>query len=135
LINLLSIVEVGGYPDFSEVYRQNGCHVEQIKSLRKSISYIKSCYKKGQTIDVIVAEYNFQTQFRDRTSSIESLMAVIQPYPEIKVIAFLEDKHQENFKKVSSRFPIYKTLIFPIQESLLIETINQINAEVIKEDT
>ncbi|MBF0266791.1 MAG: hypothetical protein HQL46_16125, partial [Gammaproteobacteria bacterium] len=76
----------------------------------------------------------FQTQFRDRTSSIESLMAVIQPYPDIKVIAFLDDKHQENFKKVSSRFPIYKTLIFPIQEALLVQTIKQIKDQLLKEN-
>lgn len=129
MINLLSIVEAGGYPDFSQLYQKCGCELVQLNSLRKAISHIKSTYKKNKAIDVIVAEYNYQTQFRDRTSSIESLMAVIQPYPDIKIIVFLDENHQEHFKKVSSRFDIYQTLIFPIQEPQLIETIKKIKEE------
>ena len=124
MANLLSIVEVGGYPDFTSLYQSLGCDVKQITSLRKAITYIKSSYKKGQTIDVIIAEYNYQTQFRDRTSSIESLMAVIQPFEKIKVIVFLDENHKEHFAKVSSRFKIFETVIFPIDQDILKQKID-----------
>ncbi len=119
-IKLLSIMEVGGYPDFTKAYQSLECDFVQLKSLRKAISYIKK-----NAIDIIVAEYNYQTQFRDRSSSLESLMAVLQFQPEVKVIVLLEKEHHEHFKKISSRFNIFATVNFPIHEQNLMDTVSK----------
>lgn len=125
MVNLLSIVEVGGYPDFSHLYQQSGCDVKQITSLRKAITHIKSSFKNNKPIDIIIAEYNYQTQFRDRTSSIESLMAILQPFTDVKVIVFLDENNQQHFSKVSSRFKIFSTLLFPIDQEKLLDTVEK----------
>jgi len=106
---LLSIVEAGGYPDMCSEYEKLGCQVTQLGSLRKAISFLKK-----NSPDIVVAEYNHQTMFRDRTSSLESLMAVLQTHPEINIIVLLEKKDIKYFSNVQSRFNIFDTVFFPI---------------------
>jgi DNA-binding NtrC family response regulator len=106
---LLSIVEAGGYPDMSSEYKQLGCQVTQLGSLRKAIRFLKK-----NTPNIVIAEYNHQTMFRDRTSSLESLMAVLQTHPEIKIIVLLEKKDSDYFSNVQSRFNIFASVYFPI---------------------
>jgi len=74
---------------------------------------------KKTTPDVIVAEFNFQSDFRDRTSSLETLMAVVQRLPKTKVIVFYENEYAHQFEKLSSRFPLHAALPFPIDEAEL----------------
>jgi DNA-binding NtrC family response regulator len=80
---LLSILELGGYPDFSRLYQSQGYQVVTMPSMRKALKFIKN-----NRIDVIVAEFNFQSDFRDRTSQLESLLASIAQTPEVKVVVF-----------------------------------------------
>jgi len=114
MTTLLSIIELGGYPDFTALYEKTGCEVKVVNSVRKAISFLKK-----NPVDIIVAEFNYQTDFRDRTSSLESLMAVLQAYPESKVIIFLDGIHQEKLAKVTSRFNIFASQTFPIDEEQL----------------
>jgi hypothetical protein len=51
--------------------------------MRKAMSTIKKAKPR-----VIVAEFNFQSDFRDRTSSLESMMSVVERLPETRVIVF-----------------------------------------------
>jgi hypothetical protein len=82
--------------------------------MRKAIVYLKR-----ERPDVIVAEFNFQSDFRDRTSSLESLMAVAQRMQEIRVFVFYEREYAAQFERLRARFPIYEALTFPIQEDRL----------------
>lgn len=112
---LLSIIEHGGYPDFSEVYRQAGYQVEKVVSIRKALSALKKC-----TPDVVVAEFNFQSDFRDRTSSLESLLAKLQgKHPDARVIIFYEKEYAHKFKLLQDRFTIFESIAFPIEEKHL----------------
>jgi hypothetical protein len=115
---LLAVVEQGGYPDFTRVYEQAGYQVETVKTPRKAISYIKK-----HPVNVLVAEFNFQTDFRDRTSSLESILASVQHQQNIKVIIFLDKENEARFERVSCRFPIYKTLTFPFGEGELSQAV------------
>lgn len=106
---LLAIVEYGGYPDFSSLYEQLGYQVTQLNSMRKVIQYLKK-----QQPDVIVAEFNFQSDFRDRTSSLESLLAVTQRRPEIRVVILYDAEFRPQYEKLAARFAIHKALAFPV---------------------
>ena len=68
---------------------------------------------------MLVCEFNFQTDFRDRASSLESILASVQHQNDIKVVVFLDAGNTERFQRVSSRFPIHKTLVFPFDEEQL----------------
>jgi DNA-binding NtrC family response regulator len=112
--NLVSIVEMGGYPDFSPLYRQAGFEPLTERNMRKALGLIKK--KKPR---VVVAEFNYQSDFRDRTSSLETLMAVIQRMPDTRVIVFYEREQALPYERVTSRFPIHASLTFPVDEQAL----------------
>jgi len=109
---LLSITELGGYPDFSKIYSQHGLEVEQTDSMRKAVKILKK-----SSPNIIVAEFNYQSDFRDRTSNLETLLAVLQKKPEIKLIVFYEKEFAHQFKRVTDRFDLPYTLAFPIDEA------------------
>jgi hypothetical protein len=50
--------------------------VTKAVTVRKAIAALKNMQP-----DVVVAEFNFQSDFRDRTSSLESLRAVLPRHP------------------------------------------------------
>ena len=111
---LLSIIELGGYPNFTPLYESLGYAVVVETRMRKALGFLK----KRQP-DVIVAEFNFQSDFRDRTSSLESLLAVVQRLPDTRVIVFYEQEFTAQFDKLRARMPVYKALTFPVEESVL----------------
>lgn len=118
---LLSIIELGGYPNFRPLYESLGYRVVTVTRMRKAIGFLKS-----ETPDVIVAEYNFQSDFRDRTSSLESLLAVVQRLPETRVIVFYEEVFAAQFAELRTRLPVHRALAFPVDESRLQSVMGEI---------
>ena len=113
--HLLSIVEMGGYPDFAELYQAHGYQVSVASSMRKAMQQIK----KRQP-DVIVAEFNFQSDFRDRTSSLESLMARVQQLDKpSRVIVFYEAQQRPQLERLLAVFSVFKVMPFPVNEKEL----------------
>jgi hypothetical protein len=115
---LLSIIELGGYPNFTPLYKSLGYEVAVETRMRKALGFLKQ-----HQPDVIVAEFNFQSDFRDRTSSLESLLAVVQRMPATRVIVFYEKEFTSQFEKLRSRLPVCDALTFPIEESALRTTL------------
>ncbi len=120
---LLSIIELGGYPNFTPLYKSLGYEVAVETRMRKALGFLKQ-----HQPDVIVAEFNFQSDFRDRTSSLESLLAVVQRMPATRVIVFYEKEFTSQFEKLRSRLPVCDALTFPIGESALLATLQQSTA-------
>ncbi len=110
---LLSIVELGGYPDFKPLYESLGYQVLQVTTVRKALALLKT-----NQPDVIVAEFNFQSDFRDRTSSLESLLAVIQRTGHGCVIVFYDKEQAHQLVRLTDAYPlIAATLPFPVASS------------------
>jgi hypothetical protein len=110
---LLSVVERGGYPDFTPLYQRLGYNVVRETSMRKVLQFLKK-----NTPVVIVAEFNFQSDFRDRTSSLESMMAVVQRFADTKVVVFYDREYAHQLARLEERFPLV-TLAFPITDEML----------------
>ncbi len=106
---LLGIVELGGYPNFVPLYRRLGFHAELVSSQRRAQAYLKR-----RTPDVVVAEFNYQSDFRDRTSNLESLMARLQKHPQTRVIVFYQTGYEAKLQRLSSRFPVFEALSLPV---------------------
>lgn len=115
---LLSITEIGGYPDFSALYESLGYHVIKSDSIRKSVKLIRQ-YKPR----VIVAEFNFQSDFRDRTSSLETLMSCTQGAAVTHVIVFYEKEFESQYQRFLNSFSVSASLTFPISEQQLRESL------------
>jgi DNA-binding NtrC family response regulator len=111
---LLGIVELGGYPNFTPLYRRLGFDVELVGSQRKAQAALKR-----RLPHIIVAEYNFQSDFRDRTSNLETLMARLQRHPEVRVIAIYQPDHKHKLDSLLQRFPLFETLPLPVSEAAM----------------
>lgn len=122
---LLSIVELGGYPNFSADYERLGFSVTAVDSMRKAISSIRK-----QAPDVVVAEFNFQSDFRDRTSNLESLLATLQGHcPDARVVVLYDREFAPQYARVTSRFEIFASLTFPVEKERLMESLQPMVCE------
>jgi hypothetical protein len=111
---LLSIIEIGAYPNFTPLYEKIGYSVTIERSMRKALPQVRKLKPA-----VIVAEFNFQSDFRDRTSSLESLLAVVQTLPGTKVIVFYDAEQAHQYERLRSRFPIHAAFTYPIDPARL----------------
>lgn len=106
---LLAIVELGGYPNLTPVYRELGLDFELVSSQRKAQAALKR-----RVPDIVVAEYNFQSDFRDRTSNLETLMAILQRHPGVRVICFYLPEFKAKLDLLMARFPIFESVPYPV---------------------
>ena len=111
---LLSIVELGGYPDFTSLYETAGFQVIKTESVRKAVKLIRQC--KPQ---VMVAEFNFQSDFRDRSSSLETLLSSTQGVTDASMIVFYEKEYEIQYQRFLQSFDVAASLTFPIDEQQL----------------
>ena len=115
---IMSIIELGGYPDFSALYRRLGYEVVVMPSMRKAIRHLKT-----NPVDIIVAEFNYQSDFRDRTSQLESLMASLASSPDVQVVVFYDLEQADKFQRFIYRERIQATLTYPVTETKLEQTL------------
>ena len=111
---LLSIIELGGYPDFSALYRDQGYEVISTDSVRKAVKLIRK-----HRPAVIVAEFNFQSDFRDRTCSLETVFSSLQGVVDARVIVFYEKEYRHQYQKVLDQFSVFDSLEFPVDANKL----------------
>lgn len=112
--SLLAITELGGYPDFTTLYNECGFQVDTVNSMRKALRNLKQ-----NKYAAIVAEFNFQSDFRDRTSSLETLMAAIQQKGDVKLIIFYEKEYEHQFEKLRARFSFHAEFAYPLDSDKL----------------
>ena len=112
---LLAITELGGYPDFRAEYQLAGYQLVAVNSMRKAISVLKK-----QSPELIVAEFNFQSDFRDRSSNLESLLATLQgKHAKTRILVFYEQEYVEAFRRLCERWTIDASIAFPIERKAL----------------
>ncbi len=119
---LLSIVEIGGYPDFSALYQSCGYQVITAGSIRKAVKLIRQ--HKPQ---VMVAEFNFQSDFRDRTSSLETLLSSTQGVTDTRVIVFYEKEFEPQYQRFLQNFEVSASLVFPVMKDELLHALQDIS--------
>lgn len=115
---LLAIIEIGAYPNFAPLYEKAGFHVVIERSVRKALAQLRKLKPA-----VVVAEFNFQSDFRDRTSSLESVFSVVQTLPGTRVIVFYDAEQSHQFERLRTRFPIHAALSYPIRTEKLEEAL------------
>ncbi|HFD80682.1 MAG TPA: hypothetical protein ENK05_09880 [Gammaproteobacteria bacterium] len=118
---LLSVVEMGGYPNFTPLYERAGFRVRVETRMRKAMGVIRS-----EKPALIVAEFNFQSDFRDRTSSLESMMSVAQRLPDTRVIVFYEREYRQQFERLLAVHRFHRSFTFPIPEEALLACVQEL---------
>ncbi len=122
---LLSIVEIGGYPDFTPLYESLGYQVMKTETVRKAVKLIRQ-YKPA----VMVAEFNFQSDFRDRTSSLETLLSSTQGVTDASMIVFYEKEFGPQYQRFLQSFDVAASLTFPVDEAQLRNALQLISQKV-----
>ena len=122
---LLSITELGGYPDFTSLYESLGYQVEKTDSVRKAVKLIR-CKKPS----VMVAEFNFQSDFRDRTSSLETLLSSTQGVTDASMIVFYEKEFEPQYQRFLQTFSVAASLTFPVDEAELRSALLSISTKI-----
>ena len=120
---LLSIVELGGYPEVSSVYQEFSYQVTQEYNARKAISFLKK-----NAVDVIIAEFNYQHTFRDRLSNLESIIAAAQKIKDVKFIVLYEKEFECHLAKVRLQYEFSVEIIFPITQEKMRRALSQLDS-------
>lgn len=116
---LLSIIEMGGYPDFSPLYQQVGYEVIKISTMRKALSLLNQT-----SPDIIVAEFIFAPKYGSFISNVDSLFAAIaSKHPTTLLILFVNSSEVHHLEKLQQRYEhLVKVnlLFYPIKPQQLL---------------
>jgi hypothetical protein len=121
--SLLAVVEFLAHNRLRTLYETTGFQVHSEFAVRKAISWLR---KHRPT--VVVADFYFQPDFRDRVSNLESLLATLQSMPEVRTVVLYDPAHQAALDKVRQRFRIDFALPMPIQDDTLKEALTAASA-------
>jgi DNA-binding NarL/FixJ family response regulator len=111
---LLALVEFMGHARLPALYRQLGFEVTTEFQARKAVSRVRSLKP-----DVIVADFYFQADFRDRLSNLESLLAAAQPLADTRILVLYEPGSEAALTQVRARLRIDAALPVPVNEAAL----------------
>ncbi|MHB1143503.1 MAG: hypothetical protein ACYCZS_01230 [Thiobacillus sp.] len=115
---LLMVNAFIGTAGYKKLYQELGYSVVTEWSERKAISLVRKSPPA-----VIVADFYHQTDFRDRLSNLESLLAAAQSAPDTRILVFYEAAHQSVLDTVSARLRIDAALVLPVEEDRLRATL------------
>ena len=115
---LLMVNAFIGTAGYKRLYQEIGYSVVAEWSERKAISLVRKSPPA-----VIVADFYHQSDFRDRLSNLESLLAAVQSAPNTRVLVFYEAAHQTVLDTVSARLRIDAAFSMPVQEDKLRATL------------
>jgi hypothetical protein len=111
---LLAVIEFLNHSKLPALYQRLGFEVAVEWQERKAIPLVRKL-----TPDVLVADFYAQTDFRDRLSNLESLLATAQPMTETKILVFYEPRSQAALDKVRARLRIDAAMTTPVDEGEL----------------
>ena len=111
---LLAVVEFIEHSPYPAIYKALGYEVTTEWQVRKAVTLIRKMKP-----DVIVADFYFQSDFRDRLSNLESLLAATQLLKEIRVMVFYEPQNESALDRVRERMLIDAALPMPATDEAI----------------
>jgi DNA-binding NarL/FixJ family response regulator len=111
---LLSVIEFIEHAQFPTLYKSLGFEVTAEWQVRKAVSLVRKLKP-----DVIVADFYFQSNFRDRLSNLESLLAATQLLKDFRVLVFYEPQNIHALERVRERMRIDAALSMPASEQAI----------------
>lgn len=112
--SLLMVNAFIGTAGHKKLYQELGYAVVTEWSERRAISLVRKTPPA-----VIVADFYHQTDFRDRLSNLESLLATAQGSPNTRILVFYETAHQAALDSVRARLRIDVAMALPADENRL----------------
>ncbi len=111
---LLSVIEFIEHAQYPAIYKEMGFDVSTEWQVRKAVSLVRKIKP-----DVIVADFYFQSDFRDRLSNLESLLAATQLLKDFRVLVFYEPANEHALARVRERMRIDAALPMPATDEAI----------------
>lgn len=111
---LLAVIEFIEHAQYPAIYKALGFDVTVEWQVRKAVSLVRKMKP-----DVIVADFYFQSDFRDRLSNLESLLAASQLLKDIRVMVFYEPHNEPALDRVRERMRIDSALPMPAMDEAI----------------
>ena len=111
---LLTVIEFIEHAQYPALYKNLGYEVTTEWQVRKAVSLVRKIKP-----DVIVADFYFQSDFRDRLSNLESLLAATQLLKDFRVMVFYEPANEHALDRVRERMQIDAALPMPASEEVI----------------
>jgi len=111
---LLTVIEFLSHAKFPSLYQELGFEVAAEWQVRKAVSLMRKMKP-----DVIVADFYFQSDFRDRLSNLESLLAAAQTLKETRILVFYEPQDEPALEKVRQRMRIDVAMPTPATDAAI----------------
>ncbi|MBT9566803.1 MAG: hypothetical protein IV085_00740 [Thiobacillus sp.] len=115
---LLMVNAFIGTAGYTSLYKDVGYRVVAEWSERKAISLVRKTPPS-----VIAADFYHQSDFRDRLSNLESLLATAQASAHTRILVFYEPAHQAVLDTVRARLRIDAAFALPVSEAALRATL------------
>jgi len=117
---LLTVIEFIEHSPFPAIYKSLGYEVVVEWQVRKAVALVRKMKP-----DVIVADFYFQSDFRDRLSNLESLLAATQLQKECRIVVFYEPQNLSALDRVRERMRIDVALPMPAAEEEIKEVLRK----------
>lgn len=111
---LLAVIEFLDHGRLPVLYQRLGFETTVEWSVRKAVPLLRRLRP-----DVLVADFYFQADFRDRLSNAESLLAAAEPLAGTKILLFYDPRDEHALNRVRERLRIDAALPVPVQEARL----------------
>ena len=111
---LLTVIEFVAHAKFPALYKALGFDVTAEWQVRKAVSLMRKLKP-----DIIVADFYAQSDFRDRLSNLESLLAAAQPLKETRILVFYEPHDAPALERVRKRLRIDAALPAPVTDDAI----------------
>lgn len=120
---LLSVRELGGYADFTPLYREMGYRVIAVQGIRKALASLKT-----EQPAVVVAEFNFAPTYGSRISTVEALLARLQTHhAQAHILLFAEREHRHQLQRLQGQYGVIASLPHPVDRDDLAQWLSQVN--------
>ena len=111
---LLTVIEFIEHAQYPAIYKALGFDTAVEWQVRKAVALIRKMKP-----EVVVADFYFQSDFRDRLSNLESLLAAAQLLKDIRILVFYEAKNESALDRVRERMRIDAALPMPASEEAI----------------
>ena len=111
---LLTVIEFIEHSQYPAIYKALGYDVTTEWQVRKAVTLIRKTKP-----DVIVADFYFQSDFRDRLSNLESLLATAQPFKDTRILVLYDPQDTHALDRVRERMRIDAVLPTPVSDEAI----------------
>ena len=121
---LLFVNEYGLYPELVKALQGSGYAVTVEHLMRKAIKFIQR-----QNPEIVVAEFWHDSQFRDRVSNLESMLAQIEgKHAQTRTIVICDPRWQPYLDEMLVVYHVDAVLMQPVSPAALLAEVERLSA-------